>query len=81
MKCKTNRVQFWPKDGLWHALVSYQPTDAARKQFPVSYPPGDKGPFFTWQGGGFETYAQAADFRLATEVAKLPDHPSWRTTP
>lgn len=55
----TERVSRWTKDGAWHYTEQHTPTEEDRKCFPVSYPPGDSGPFFRWAVESFETEAEA----------------------
>lgn len=52
----------WEKDGKWHITEPYIPTETDRVMFPVSYPPGDDGPFFVWSTESFDTEAEALGY-------------------
>ncbi len=64
------RVALMTKDGAWHVLEEYAPTDEDRQRFPVSYPPGDAGPFYRWTERGYETIGAAL---LAVEALDSPE--------
>lgn len=53
------RVARWDKDGAWHVAYLHVPTSEEREWFPVSYPPGDSGPFYKWSGLSYETESEA----------------------
>ena len=53
-------IAFWEKDGRWHITKRYEPTESDRKQFPLSYPPGNSGPFYVWSDDSFDTKEAAA---------------------
>jgi hypothetical protein len=59
MNKRKPHVAKWEKDDAWHFTVRYVPTKQDRLQFPVSYPPGDDGPFFRWHTESYDTREQA----------------------
>ena len=58
-RSKKGVAAWWQKDGAWHIALPYKPTDRDRRNFPVSYPEGDNGPFFSWTGDQHENKVAA----------------------